>query len=85
MTREELLEWLRTEVSGFLEIDPATVQMDTNFFDDLEADSIDLVEVVTIIERELSIEIDDQHLYDVETVGELVDVILMIQAKQTSG
>ena len=80
-TRDDVLVWLRAEVAGFLEVDPARVDFDTNFFDDLEADSIDLVEVVTIIERELDIEIEDQHLYDIETAGELVDVILLIQAK----
>ena len=84
MTREEMLVWLRAEVADFLEIEPESVQMDTNFFDDLEADSIDLVEVVTIIERKQGLEIDDQHLYDIETVGELIDVILMLQAKQRS-
>jgi len=77
-----MLRWLRAEVAGFLEVDPEQVQLDTNFYDDLEADSIDLVEVITIIERELDLEIDDQHLYDIETVGQLVDVILRIQAQQ---
>jgi acyl carrier protein len=81
-TPEAMLQWLRQEVAGFLEVDVEQVQLDTNFYDDLEADSIDLVEVITIIERELDLEIDDQHLYDIETVGELVEVILRIQAQQ---
>lgn len=85
MSRDETFQWLRAEVSGFLEVDPETVTLDTNFFDDLEADSIDLVEVVTIIERELDLEIEDQHLYDIETVGELIDVIVLLQAKGAAG
>lgn len=82
MTRDEMLDWLRLEVAGFLEVDPDSVGMDTNFYDDLEADSIDLVEVITIIERELDLDIEDQHLYDIETVGELVDVILRLQQQK---
>lgn len=82
MTRDEMLGWLRLEVAGFLEVDPDSVGMDTNFYDDLEADSIDLVEVITIIERELDLDIEDQHLYDIETVGELVDVILRLQQQK---
>lgn len=84
-TPDAMLRWMRSEVAGFLEVDPEQVQLDTNFYDDLEADSIDLVEVITIIERELDLEIDDQHLYDIETVGELVEVILRIQAQQHPG
>ena len=84
-TPDAMLRWMRSEVAGFLEVDPEQVQLDTNFYDDLEADSIDLVEVITIIERELDLELDDQHLYDLETVGELVEVILRIQAQQHPG
>jgi len=75
-TDDEVYTWLREEVATFLEIDPSTVNRETSFFDDLEADSIDLVEVVTMIEHHYDIEIEDQHLYDVETVQELIDLVV---------
>ena len=83
-TPDAMLQWLRAEVADFFEVEPEKVQLDTNFYDDLEADSIDLVEVITIIERELDLEIDDQHLYDIETVGELVKVVVPPASRPSS-
>jgi acyl carrier protein len=82
-TDDEVFAWMQTEVATFLEVDPAAVTRDTNFFDDLEADSIDLVEVVTLIERQYDLEIDDQHLYDIETVGELIDLVVVLSNRET--
>lgn len=76
---DEVYDWVRGEVATFLEIDPETVTRSTNFYDDLDADSIDLVEVVTMIEHRYDIEIEDQHLYDVETVQDLLDLVVRLK------
>ncbi|MEZ5142157.1 MAG: acyl carrier protein [Acidimicrobiales bacterium] len=55
-------------------LDPAEITEDKDFAD-LDADSIDLIEVVNRVERDFGIQIEEQQLYDVETVGQFVDLI----------
>lgn len=46
--------------------------METSFTDDLEADSITLFELVMAIEDEFDIEVDDESIEKIETVGDIV-------------
>ena len=52
-----------------------SVTMDTKFVDDLEADSLDLVELVMFLEECFSIEIADEYSMDIVTVGDAIEVI----------
>lgn len=74
MSRDELIAWLQARFAEILELDPAEITEDKDFAD-LDADSIDLIEVVNRVERDFGIQIEEQQLYDVETVGEFVDLI----------
>ena len=49
--------------------------MDSRFIEDLKADSLDLVELVMDLEDRYGIEIPDEQLAEVKTVGEIVDFI----------
>jgi acyl carrier protein len=66
-------------VSTVLEIDPVRVQRETRFVEDLQADSLALVEIVEVFEQELvrrsgtAFRIDDEDLDGLETVGDAVD------------
>ena len=51
------------------------VTLDTNLVEDLEADSLDLVEVIMAIEDEFSIEIPDESMDSFKTVADVVDYI----------
>ena len=57
-----------------LEVDPELIQESTDFAE-LDADSIDLIEVVNAMEREFDVHIDEQDLYDLENVGQLLDLL----------
>ncbi len=51
------------------------ISEDTSFFDDLNADSIDLVHLVMTLEDEYELEVEDDQLENIETVGDAVEYI----------
>ena len=58
-----------------LGIDESKVTMDAKLEEDLEIDSLGIVEVVMAFEDEFDIEIDDEELADVSTVGQAVKLL----------
>ncbi len=74
MTRDDLLEFVKKQFAEILEIDPDAVT-EASDLADIDADSIDLIEVVNAVERTYDLQIDEQDLYDVVTVGEFLDVV----------
>ncbi|MCU1356898.1 MAG: acpP [Acidimicrobiales bacterium] len=68
-------EWVRDRFAEVLELDPAEISKNSRFADDLDADSIDLIEVVNSAEHSLGVTMAEEELYDLETVGQLVDAI----------
>jgi acyl carrier protein len=81
MTRDEVLIWLRGQLVEVLEVEPDEVQEDTDLAEDLDADSIDLIEVINNLERETKITIEEEELYDIATVGQLLDIVERHQAR----
>ena len=78
--REAIFQLIRDELAQILEIDPARVTEDASFADDLEADSLALIELVEALEEELSertvgFRIDDEDLEDLRTVRDAVDYV----------
>lgn len=58
-----------------LSVDEASVSLDTNLIRDLEADSIDAVEIIMAIEEEFGIEIPDEEAEKFECVKDLVEYV----------
>lgn len=79
MTPDEVLSVVQRAVSIVLEVEPATVTRTTRFKEDLQADSLALVEIVEIVEETLApqarpgFHIEDEDLDALSTVGEAVD------------
>lgn len=63
---------IRTIIMDQLSVDEALVTMDTNMMKDLEADSLDAVEIIMAIEEEFGIEIPDEEAEKFQLVGDLV-------------
>lgn len=74
MTFDEIADMVRQDLAVVLGIDPAEIENDTSF-DDLEIDSIDIVEVVGLAERKLSIEIQEQRFNEIRKFSQLVAII----------
>ena len=55
--------------------DEDAITMQTSFVDDLEADSLDLIELVMALEEEFGLSIEDQDVGDIKTVGDVVNYI----------
>ncbi len=58
-----------------LSVDQAKVTREARFGDDLDADSLDLVELVMALEEEFDIAVDEDELDGVETVGQAFDLV----------
>jgi acyl carrier protein len=78
--RTAIFELIRDQLSEILEIDPSQVTESSSFADDLDADSLALIELVEALEEELSertvgFRIDDEDLEDLKTVRDAVDYV----------
>jgi acyl carrier protein len=66
---------MRDAAVELLKIDPAKVTESATFAEDLEADSLDVVELVMALEEKLDISIPEEELEGIKTVGEALDII----------
>jgi acyl carrier protein len=78
---DEVLALIREHLAEILEIDEERITRDARFGDDLEADSLALIELVEVLEAELGertvgFSIDDEDLAELQTVGEAVDYVV---------
>lgn len=56
-------------------VDVKSLNDDTSFMDDLNADSIDIVELVMSLEDEFDVQIDDEVLQRMNTIGDVIEYI----------
>ena len=80
ISRDEVLKIVRDALSDILEIEPDTIGEGQSFADDLEADSLALIELVEALEEALSdrvadFRIEDEDLEDLKTVRDAVDYV----------
>jgi acyl carrier protein len=81
MDRQEVFELIRDRLADILEKDPGEIAEHHSFADDLDADSLALIELVEALEEELSertvgFRIEDEDLEDLKTVRDAVDYVL---------
>lgn len=80
ISRDEVFEIVRDRLADILEIEPSVISEGQSFFDDLDADSLALIELVEALEEELSdrtvgFRIEDEDLEDLKTVRDAVDYV----------
>jgi acyl carrier protein len=75
MSHDEILKTVTRIVSEQLEVDLEKVSSESNFANDLGADSLDTVELVMALEEEFNIEIPDEDAENITTVGSAVEYI----------
>jgi len=75
MSTETILETVQSILVEQLGVEEDQVNMDSNFIDDLNADSLDIVELVMAMEQEFGISIPDEEAERIKTVGDAVNFI----------
>ncbi len=80
MDRQQVFELIRDRLADILEIEPSAITEGASFGDDLEADSLALIELVEAIEEEVGertvgFRIEDEDLEDLKTVRDAVDYV----------
>ena len=75
MTEQEVFEKIKGIIVELLGVDAAKVTPEARFREDLEADSLDLVELIMAFEDKFGAEISDEDAQKIATVGDAVTYI----------
>lgn len=75
MERKDIFNRVKKIVADNLSVEESEITEKTSFVEDLGADSLDLVDLVMALEKELGISIDDEKLSELSTVSDVIDLI----------
>jgi acyl carrier protein len=75
MNRDEVMAKVREHLAAELEVDESRIEAATRFREDLDADSLDLYELVMELEDTYGIRVSEEEAADIETVGQAVDFV----------
>ncbi|MFA6054464.1 MAG: acyl carrier protein [Thermodesulfovibrionales bacterium] len=74
---------IASDVSGF---DPEEITLETNFYKDLEVDSIKAIEITVAIEKKFKISVRDEDVPNITTVSQAVELVTkLLKEKGTNG
>jgi acyl carrier protein len=76
MTREQVFALIQAHLADELDVDPAQIDDQTSFKEDLEADSLDLYTLVQELEDSYGVQISDEQAAAILTVGQAVEFVL---------
>ena len=80
LSQAEVLAGIKEIVEEVAGIPAASIEMDKNFTDDLDVDSLSMVEVVVAAEERFGVKIPDDQVSELATVGEAVNFIVKVSA-----
>ncbi|MCR4781146.1 MAG: acyl carrier protein [Lachnospiraceae bacterium] len=69
------LDILKKSIADVLSVDPDEITLESTFEDDLGADSLDLYQILLDVQDQLGLEVDEDELTDIKTVGDAVELI----------
>ena len=74
-SREEVFERVKEVLVEQLGVDESQITDEASFAEDLDADSLDLVELIMELEDQFGVKISDEDAQSIQTVGQAVDFI----------
>jgi acyl carrier protein len=74
-SRDEVFERIKEVLAERLSVEEANITEEANFQEDLDADSLDLVEMIMELEDQFGIKIPDEDAQKIQTVGQAVDYV----------
>jgi len=75
MTKEEIFDQIKDMLVEQLGVDEGDVSLEASFQDDLDADSLDLVEMIMEMEDKFGVKIPDEEAEKIRTVGQAVEYV----------
>ena len=76
LSQADVLAGLKEIVEEVAGVSPSLIELDKNFTDDLEVDSLSMVEVVVAAEERFGVKIPDEKVTELATVGDAVNFIV---------
>jgi acyl carrier protein len=76
MTKDEVLTLVREHLAEELEVDAGAIGEQTRFKEDLDADSLDLYELVMELEDNYGVSVSEEQAAQIKTVGQAVEFVL---------
>ena len=76
LDRDQVMAKVREHLSAELEVDAARIQPETRFRDDLDADSLDLYELVMELEDTYGVKVSEEEAARIATVADAVEFVL---------
>jgi acyl carrier protein len=76
MTREEVYDKIVSVLIEEFEVEADDIKMEANLFTDLELDSLDAIDLMVTLDKELGIEIKTEEMKDIRTIADVCDFAL---------
>ena len=76
MNRDDVMAKVKEHLSAELEVDAAEIAETTRFREDLDADSLDLYELVMELEDSYGVRVPEEEAAEIQTVGQAVDFVV---------
>ena len=77
-----VFDTVKKNIVDILEVNEDEITLESSFSDQMGADSLDLVEIITVMEEEYEIRIPDKDLEGMTTVGDLVEYLQKTTGKE---
>ncbi|TDD85776.1 acyl carrier protein [Actinomadura rubrisoli] len=81
-TQEEILAGIAEIIDDIVGIDKAEVTPEKNFIDDLDIDSLSMVEIAVAAQDQFGVEIPDDELRNLKTVQDVIDFVKKLQVNK---
>ncbi|MFP4028215.1 MAG: acyl carrier protein [Candidatus Brocadiia bacterium] len=75
MTDDDIAQAVKSMVAERMDVEESQITDGTHFVNDLQADSLDMAELVIDMEEEFDVQISDEEAQDIETVGQAIQYI----------